>query len=81
MGTGVFRARLNRRPRGCRPRRQGLRHRAGCRSHSRTQRMPPAYGLDGEYELIASSTAAMLTELKSASEKQEDIAVINARNA
>nr|WP_256443258.1 glycine betaine ABC transporter substrate-binding protein [Micromonospora sp. U21] len=43
--------------------------------------MPPAYGLDGEYELIASSTAAMLTELKSASEKQEDIAVINARNA
>jgi glycine betaine/proline transport system substrate-binding protein len=42
---------------------------------AQTQKMLPAYGLDGEYELVTSSTAAMLTELKSATEKQEDIVV------
>ncbi|WP_217178902.1 glycine betaine ABC transporter substrate-binding protein [Streptomyces sp. AC495_CC817] len=40
-----------------------------------TQKMMPAYGLDGEYQLVTSSTAAMLTELKAATEKQEDIVV------
>ncbi|WP_136041744.1 MULTISPECIES: glycine betaine ABC transporter substrate-binding protein [unclassified Microbacterium] len=42
---------------------------------AQTQKMLPAYGLDSEYELVTSSTAAMLTELKSATEKQEDIVV------
>ncbi|MBT2484203.1 MULTISPECIES: glycine betaine ABC transporter substrate-binding protein [unclassified Microbacterium] len=42
---------------------------------SQTQKMLPEYGLDGEYELVTSSTAAMLTELKAATDKQEDIAV------
>ncbi|WP_435748653.1 glycine betaine ABC transporter substrate-binding protein [Microbacterium sp. PMB16] len=42
---------------------------------AQTQKMLPTYGLDGEYELVTSSTAAMLTELKSATEKKEDIAV------
>ncbi|MFS0894920.1 glycine betaine ABC transporter substrate-binding protein [Microbacterium sp. 179-I 3D3 NHS] len=42
---------------------------------AQTQKMLPEYGLDGEYELVTSSTAAMLTELKSATEKQEDIVV------
>lgn len=37
--------------------------------------MMPAYGLDGEYELPTSSTAAMLTELKKATEKKQDIVV------
>lgn len=37
--------------------------------------MLPAYGLDSQYELVTSSTAAMLTELKSATEKKQDIAV------
>ncbi|MBG9885278.1 glycine/betaine ABC transporter substrate-binding protein, partial [Bacillus toyonensis] len=37
--------------------------------------MMPEYGLDGEYELATSSTAAMLTELKKATEKKEDIVV------
>ncbi len=40
-----------------------------------TQKMMPAYGLDGEYQLVTSSTAAMLTELKSATEKKKDIVV------
>ncbi len=40
-----------------------------------TQKMMPEYGLDSSYELVTSSTAAMLTELKSATEKQEDIVV------
>ena len=40
-----------------------------------TVKMLSAYGLDGEYSLLTSSTAAMLTELKSATEKQEDIVV------
>ncbi|GMA28236.1 glycine betaine ABC transporter substrate-binding protein [Arenivirga flava] len=35
----------------------------------------PGYGLDGEYELVTSSTAAMLTELQSAIDAQEDIVV------
>lgn len=39
-----------------------------------TQKMMPEYGLDS-YELVTSSTAAMLTELKSATEKKEDIVV------
>jgi len=42
---------------------------------TQTQKMMPEYGLDGEYELVTSSTAAMLTELKKATEKQEDIVV------
>ncbi|MBO0981175.1 glycine betaine ABC transporter substrate-binding protein [Microbacterium sp. SD291] len=42
---------------------------------SQTQKMMPEYGLEGEYELVTSSTAAMLTELKAATEKQEDIVV------
>jgi glycine betaine/proline transport system substrate-binding protein len=42
---------------------------------AQTQKMMPAYGLDGEYQLVTSSTAAMLTELKSATEKHEDIVV------
>jgi len=42
---------------------------------AQTQKMLPAYGLDSEYELVTSSTAAMLTELKSATEKKEDIVV------
>lgn len=42
---------------------------------AQTQKMLPAYGLDGEYTLVTSSTAAMLTELKAAAEKQEDIVV------
>lgn len=37
--------------------------------------MIPEYGLDGEYELVTSSTAAMLTELKNATENEEDIVV------
>ncbi|WP_341935998.1 glycine betaine ABC transporter substrate-binding protein [Microbacterium sp. LWO14-1.2] len=39
-----------------------------------TQKMMPEYGLDG-YELVTSSTAAMLTELKSATENEKDIVV------
>ncbi len=35
----------------------------------------PGYGLDGEYELVTSSTAAMLTELDNAIAAQKDIAV------
>ncbi|WP_164234052.1 glycine betaine ABC transporter substrate-binding protein [Microbacterium hydrocarbonoxydans] len=42
---------------------------------SQTQKMLPAYGLEGEYQPVTSSTAAMLTELKAATEKQEDIVV------
>ncbi|WP_337000576.1 MULTISPECIES: glycine betaine ABC transporter substrate-binding protein [unclassified Microbacterium] len=42
---------------------------------AQTQKMLPAYGLDSQYELVTSSTAAMLTELKSATDKQEDIVV------
>lgn len=42
---------------------------------AQTQKMMPEYGLDGEYELVTSSTAAMLTELKSATDAQEDIVV------
>ncbi|MBW1639846.1 glycine betaine ABC transporter substrate-binding protein [Microbacterium resistens] len=37
--------------------------------------MLPEYGLEGEYELVTSSTAAMLTELKKATEAQKDIVV------
>lgn len=40
-----------------------------------TQKMMPEYGLDSEYQLVTSSTAAMLTELKSATDKKQDIAV------
>jgi len=42
---------------------------------AQTQKMMPEYGLDGEYELVTSSTAAMLTELKTATDAQEEIAV------
>jgi|TARA_B100000678_G_scaffold8768_1_gene7297 glycine betaine/proline transport system substrate-binding protein len=41
--------------------------------------MMPAYGLDGEYELVTSSTAAMLTELGNAVDAQEDIVVTSWR--
>lgn len=37
--------------------------------------MIPAYGLEDEYELVTSSTAAMLTELKEATDNKEDIVV------
>lgn len=37
--------------------------------------MIPAYGLEGSYELITSSTAAMLAELQSAINSEEDIVV------
>lgn len=40
-----------------------------------TKAMIPAYGLEDEYELITSSTAAMLTELKTATDAQEDLVV------
>ncbi|OAN42640.1 glycine betaine ABC transporter substrate-binding protein [Microbacterium sp. H83] len=42
---------------------------------AQTQKMMPEYGLDSSYELVTSSTAAMLTELKSATEKEQDIVV------
>jgi glycine betaine/proline transport system substrate-binding protein len=42
---------------------------------AQTQKMMPEYGLDGEYELVTSSTAAMLTELKSATDAEKDIVV------
>lgn len=42
---------------------------------AQTQKMMPEYGLDGEYELVTSSTAAMLTELQSATAKEQDIVV------
>lgn len=35
----------------------------------------PAYGLDGEYDLVTSSTAAMLAELQTAVDAQQDIVV------
>jgi glycine betaine/proline transport system substrate-binding protein len=41
--------------------------------------MLPEYDLDGEYELVTSSTAAMLTELSNAIDKQEDIVVTSWR--
>lgn len=37
--------------------------------------MMPAYGLDGEYELVTSSTAAMLTELEAATNAGENVVV------
>jgi glycine betaine/proline transport system substrate-binding protein len=42
---------------------------------AQTQKMMPEYGLDDEYQLVTSSTAAMLTELKSATDKKQEIAV------
>ncbi len=42
---------------------------------AQTEKMIPAYGLEGEYQLVTSSTAAMLTELKAATDKQEDLVV------
>ncbi|MEV8250054.1 glycine betaine ABC transporter substrate-binding protein [Microbacterium sp. NPDC076768] len=42
---------------------------------AQTEAMIPAYGLEDEYELITSSTAAMLTELKTATDAQEDLVV------
>ncbi|WP_434970321.1 glycine betaine ABC transporter substrate-binding protein [Microbacterium sp. bgisy207] len=41
--------------------------------------MIPEYGLEGEYELVTSSTAAMLTELGNAVDAQEDIVVTSWR--
>ena len=40
-----------------------------------TKEMIPEYGLDDEYELVTSSTAAMLTELGNATDAEEDIVV------
>ena len=40
-----------------------------------TKGMIPKYGLDKEYELVTSSTAAMLTELGNATDAEEDIVV------
>lgn len=40
-----------------------------------TKAMIPKYGLDDEYELVTSSTAAMLTELGNATDDKEDIVV------
>ena len=40
-----------------------------------TKEMLPEYGLDGEYELVTSSTAAMLTELGNATDAEKDIVV------
>jgi len=40
-----------------------------------TTAMLPEYGLDSEYELVTSSTAAMLTELKKATDAEQDIVV------
>ncbi|TPW70100.1 glycine betaine ABC transporter substrate-binding protein [Schumannella sp. 10F1B-5-1] len=37
--------------------------------------MMPEYGLDGDYELVTSSTAAMLTELQKAIDDKKDIVV------
>ena len=37
--------------------------------------MIPEYGLDDEYELVTSSTAAMLTELGNATDAEKDIVV------
>ncbi|BDZ39819.1 hypothetical protein GCM10025863_24330 [Microbacterium suwonense] len=39
------------------------------------EHMLPEYDLEGEYELVTSSTAAMLTELEKATKKHEDIVV------
>lgn len=39
------------------------------------EHMLPEYQLEGEYELVTSSTAAMLAELKKATDKKEDIVV------
>lgn len=39
------------------------------------ERMLPEYGLDGEYSLVTSSTAAMLTVLSNAVDAQEDVVV------
>lgn len=41
--------------------------------------MMPEYGLDGEYQLVTSSTAAMLTELENAIAAEEDIVVTSWR--
>ncbi|MBE8147001.1 glycine betaine ABC transporter substrate-binding protein [Brevibacterium casei] len=38
-------------------------------------KMMPEYGLDGEYELVTSSTATMLTELKNKIDKKEEVVV------
>ncbi|MGO1907844.1 glycine betaine ABC transporter substrate-binding protein [Brevibacterium linens] len=40
-----------------------------------TKAMIPEYGLDDEYELVTSSTAAMLTELGNATDAEKDIVV------
>jgi len=39
------------------------------------EKMLPAYGLEGEYEVTTSSTAAMLAELKKATDARKDIVV------
>ncbi|WP_040167609.1 glycine betaine ABC transporter substrate-binding protein [Microbacterium gorillae] len=52
----------------------GIEPGAGLTNQTETVMMP-AYGLEGKFELVTSSTAAMLTELKKATEKKEDIVV------
>ncbi|HWU27792.1 MAG TPA: glycine betaine ABC transporter substrate-binding protein [Microbacterium sp.] len=52
----------------------GIEPGAGLTKQTQTK-MLPEYGLDGEYELVTSSTAAMLTELKKATDAKRDIVV------
>ncbi|MTE23728.1 glycine betaine ABC transporter substrate-binding protein [Microbacterium sp. ZXX196] len=52
----------------------GIEPGAGLTAQTQDSAMP-AYGLDGEYELLTSSTAAMLTELETAIDNEEDIVV------
>ncbi|MFC6326104.1 glycine betaine ABC transporter substrate-binding protein [Microbacterium koreense] len=56
----------------------GIEPGAGLTAQTQDTAMPE-YGLDGEYELITSSTAAMLTELGNAVDAQEDIVVTSWR--
>ncbi|NHI16939.1 glycine betaine ABC transporter substrate-binding protein [Microbacterium excoecariae] len=52
----------------------GIEPGAGLTAQTQDSAMP-AYDLDGEYELLTSSTAAMLTELETAIDNEEDIVV------
>ncbi|MDD7960961.1 glycine betaine ABC transporter substrate-binding protein [Microbacterium thalli] len=56
----------------------GIEPGAGLTSQTQTSMMPE-YGLDGTYELVTSSTAAMLTELDTAIAAERDIVVTSWR--
>ena len=56
----------------------GIEPGAGLTAQTQDEMMP-AYELDGEYELVTSSTAAMLTELSNAIDAKEDIVVTSWR--